>query len=54
VAAVQGLAVAGGITAAAAMVTPARLREAYGVEAVVGAPATPQGQRLGCAPLVSR
>ena len=32
--------------------TAERLREAYGVEAVVGSIATPQGARHVCAPLV--
>jgi iron complex transport system ATP-binding protein len=41
-----------GPMAPAALVTPERLRAAYGVEAVVGALATPQGDRLVCAPLV--
>lgn len=35
------------------LITPARLRAAYGVDAVVGALATPQGERLVCAPLVA-
>lgn len=36
----------------AVLITPERLRAAYGVEAVVGALATPGGARLVCAPLV--
>jgi iron complex transport system ATP-binding protein len=36
----------------AALITPDRLRAAYGVEAVVGAIETPAGARLVCAPLV--
>lgn len=35
------------------LITPARLRAAYGVEAVVGAVMTPEGTRLVCAPLVA-
>jgi iron complex transport system ATP-binding protein len=35
-----------------ALVTPALLREAYGVEAVVGVLETPAGSRRVCAPLV--
>lgn len=35
------------------LITPPRLRAAYGVDAVVGALATPQGERLVCAPLVA-
>ena len=37
----------------AELITPDRLRAAYGVDAVVGALATPQGERLFCAPLVA-
>jgi hypothetical protein len=37
----------------AELITPARLRAAYGVDAVVGALQTPQGERLVCAPLVA-
>jgi iron complex transport system ATP-binding protein len=37
---------------AAALVTPERLRAAYGVEAVVAEVAVPGGLRLVCAPLV--
>ena len=45
----------GGLTgpmAPEALITAERLREAYGVEAVVGSIATPQGARHVCAPLV--
>jgi iron complex transport system ATP-binding protein len=34
------------------LITAERLRDAYGVEAVIGRLATPQGERLVCAPLV--
>jgi iron complex transport system ATP-binding protein len=36
------------------LVTPARLRAAYGVEAVVASLTTPAGARVVCAPLVAR
>jgi len=35
------------------LITPLRLRAAYGVDAAVGALMTPQGERLVCAPLVA-
>jgi iron complex transport system ATP-binding protein len=37
-----------------ALITPERLRAAYGVEAVIGAVQTPAGERMVCAPIVSR